>query len=161
MTIACPVDLDSMRLRREVQSMYSRVAAAPGDEYHFHRGSHYAAEWLGYDVDELAALPEEVTSSFAGVGNPHAVRSIAEGSYVLDIGSGAGTDLLIAARRVGKTGKAIGVDLTPEMRERARAGAKACGLDHVEVREGDAARLPLEDASVDVVISMGVLNLGP
>jgi len=80
---------------------------------------------------------------------------------VLDVGCGAGTDLLVAARRVGPSGRAIGIDMTAEMRERARDGARACGFEHVEVREGDATELPLDDASVDVVISNGVLNLVP
>ena len=161
MTVSCPIDLDSIRLRREVQAMYSRVAFAPEDSFHFHRGPEYAVEWLGYDPAELEAVPADVTRAFAGIGNPHAIRPIPAGARVLDVGCGAGTDLLLAARRVGPTGRAIGIDMTAEMRERARSGAHACGLEHVEVREGDATELPLDDASVDVVISNGVLNLVP
>ena len=161
MSVSCPIDLDSTRLRREVQAMYSRVAFTADDSFHFHRGPEYAVEWLGYNEAELGALPLDVTRSFAGVGNPHAVRPLPAGARVLDIGCGAGTDLLLAARRVGPTGRAIGIDMTADMRERARAGAHACGLTHVEVREGDATELPLENASVDVVISNGVLNLVP
>jgi arsenite methyltransferase len=161
MTVSCPIDLDSIRLRREVRSMYSRVAFAPEDSFHFHRGPEYAVEWLGYDPAELEAVPADVTRSFAGIGNPHAIRPIPVGVRVLDVGCGAGTDLLLAARQVGPTGRAIGIDMTAEMRERARTGARACGLEHVEVREGDATELPLDDASVDVVISNGVLNLVP
>ena len=81
--------------------MYSRVATSPDGEFHFHRGPHYAATMLGYDATELAALPADVTSSFAGIGNPHAIGRIPAGATVLDIGCGAGTDLLLAARRVG------------------------------------------------------------
>ncbi|MBI1874194.1 MAG: methyltransferase domain-containing protein [Acidobacteria bacterium] len=161
MTLACPVDLDSARLRREVREMYSRVAAAPNGAFHFHRGPDYAARWLGYDAAELAALPASVTAAFAGVGNPHAVAPLPPGAHVVDIGSGAGTDLLLAARHVGPTGRAIGVDMTAQMRDQARAGARACGLSHVELLDSDATSLPLEDASVDVVISNGVLNLVP
>lgn len=161
MTVSCPVDLDSIRLRREVQAMYSRVAFAPEDSFHFHRGPAYAVERLGYDRHELEAIPADVTSAFAGVGNPHAIRPIPAGARLLDVGCGAGTDLLLAARRAGPTGSAIGIDMTAEMRERARTGARACGLENVEVREGDATELPLADASVDVVISNGVLNLVP
>lgn len=161
MALACPVDLDAIRLRREVQEMYARVATAPDGTYHFHRGPDYAAEWLGYDATELASLPAEVTQSLAGIGNPHAIAPLVAGARVVDIGSGAGTDLLLAARHVGPSGRAIGVDMTTEMRERARAGARECGLGHVEVLEGDATNLPLDDASVDVVISNGVLNLVP
>ena len=141
--------------------MYSRVARAPDGSFHFHRGPAYAAEWLGYDATELTALPPEVTQSFAGVGNPHAIAPLPAGSTVVDIGCGGGTDLLIAARRVRRTGRAIGVDMTADMREQARAGARAAGLTNVDVLEGDATHLPLDDASVDVVISNGVLNLVP
>lgn len=161
MAISCPIDFDVKSLRAEVQAMYSRVATSPDGEFHFHRGPNYAAARLGYDATELAALPPSVTSSFAGVGNPHAVDRIPAGATVIDIGCGAGTDLLLAARRAGGTGHAIGVDMTEAMRQRATRGAAACGLDQVEVRSGDATRLPIDDQSVDVVISNGVLNLVP
>jgi SAM-dependent methyltransferase len=161
MPVACPVDLDTQRLRSEVSAIYARVATDPSGEFHFHRGPAYAAEFLNYDPAELAALPSECTASFAGVANPHRAAPIQPGETVLDIGSGAGMDLLLAARRVGPTGRAIGVDMTTAMIERARASAVAAGLTNVELRQGDATRLPLEDASVDVVISNGVLNLVP
>jgi SAM-dependent methyltransferase len=141
--------------------MYGRVAAAPDAPFHFHRGPAYAAAVLGYDSHELAQLPASVTASFAGVGNPHAVAPLAPGTVVLDIGCGAGTDLLLAARHVAPNGRAIGVDMTPAMRERATAGALACGFDNVDVRDGDATALPIDDSAVDVVISNGVLNLVP
>ena len=161
MGVSCPIGFDVTSLRAEVQTMYSRVAAAPDGDFHFHRGPAYAASRLGYDATELAALPSFVTSSFAGVGNPHAIGRIPSGATVLDIGCGAGTDLLLAARRVGPAGRAIGIDMTEAMRDRAVRGAAASGLDHVDVCSGDATRLPLEDRSVDVVISNGVLNLVP
>lgn len=161
MALSCPIDFDVQSLRAEVQSIYSRVAASPDGEFHFHRGPRYAASMLRYDERELAALPPEVTSSFAGVGNPHAIGPLPAGATVLDIGCGAGTDLLLAARRVGPAGRAIGVDMTAAMRERAMKGAAACGLDNVDVRKGDATRLPVDARSVDVVISNGVLNLVP
>ena len=161
MALTCPVDLDSIRLRREVQDMYSRVAVAPDGSFHFHRGPEYAIRWLGYDATELSALPAEVTRAFAGIGNPHAIAPLAAGLSVLDVGSGAGTDLLLAAQHVGPSGRAIGVDMTADMRERARAGARQCDLRNVDVLEGDATHLPVEDASVDVVMSNGVLNLVP
>src|ERR1700704_438086 len=103
MTLVCPV-FDSVRLRREVQEMYSRVAAAPDGSYHFHRGPDYAIAWLGYAAGELAALPHDVTACFAGVANPHAIGRLPEGARVVDIGSGGGTDLLLAARLVGARG---------------------------------------------------------
>ena len=161
MAIACPVDLDTINLRAEIQSTYSRVAADPFGEFHFHRGPEYAARRLNYDTAELSKLPGTVTESFAGVGNPHAIAPLPTGATVVDIGSGAGTDLLLAAFHVGLHGRAIGVDMTEAMRDRARRGATACGLVHVEVREGEATALPIDAESVDVVISNGVLNLVP
>jgi len=161
MALVCPVDLDTRKLRAEIQSIYARVASDPAGEFHFHRGPDYAARRLGYSAGELARLPSSVTESFAGIGNPHAIAPLAPGETVVDIGCGAGTDLLLAASHVAPGGRAIGVDMTEAMRERARRGAAACGFDHVDVREGDATALPIEDASVDVVISNGVLNLVP
>lgn len=161
MSICCPVELDTQLLRSEISKVYSRVAVEPDGQFHFHRGPAYAAEFLGYDPAELAALPSECTASFAGIGNPHAIAPIQPGETVLDIGCGAGMDLLLAARKVGPAGHAIGVEMTPAMRERALASAARAGLDNVEVRLADATALPLPDASVDVVISNGVLNLVP
>ncbi len=155
----CPVQIDTEELRRGVRDVYSRVARAPEGEFHFHRGPSYATEVLQYDVEELAQLPAETTASFAGVGNPLAMDTLSPGQVVLDIGSGAGTDLLLAARRVGLEGAAIGVDMTGQMLERAAASAASCGLSNVDLREGDAQALPVEDDSIDVVISNGVLNL--
>jgi len=161
MAISCPIDFDTQELRSEVSSVYSRVATDPDGEFHFHRGPAYAANFLGYDAEELAALPLATTASFAGVANPHAIASIVAGETVVDIGCGAGMDLLLAARRVGPGGHAIGIDMTEAMRDRARGSAAAAGLKNVEVRQGDATALPFPDASVDVVISNGVLNLVP
>lgn len=161
MAVSCPVNFDVASLRAEVQTMYARVAAEPHGEFHFHRGPQYAATMLGYDAAQLAALPSEVTSSFAGVGNPHAIGRIPAGATVVDVGCGAGTDLLLAARQTGPSGRAIGVDMTDAMRRRASAGAAACGLAHVVVSDGEATRLPVDDRSVDAVISNGVLNLVP
>ncbi|MBA3501330.1 MAG: methyltransferase domain-containing protein [Myxococcota bacterium] len=161
MATSCPIGLDVDQLRREISFIYARVAEDPSGDFHFHRGAEYAAVLLGYDANELAAIPATMTASFAGVGNPHCVAPIEPGETVIDIGCGAGTDLMLAARRVGPTGKAVGVDVTPAMAERARAGAKAMGLDQVEIRVGDALELPIESGSVDVIISNGVLNLTP
>jgi SAM-dependent methyltransferase len=161
MAVACPIDLDTGRLRQEIQAIYARVATDPSSEFHFHRGPAYAAQRLGYDPRALAALPAEATASFAGVANPLRMAALSPGATVVDIGCGAGMDLMLAAAAVGPTGKAIGIDMTEPMAERARATARALGLGHVEVRTGDALDLPVDSESVDVVITNGVLNLAP
>jgi SAM-dependent methyltransferase len=161
MPVTCPVELDTAVLRSEISSIYGRVAAEPGGDFHFHRGSAYAVEFLGYDAGELAMLPADCTASFAGIGNPLAIGPILAGQTVLDIGCGAGMDLLLAAKRTGPSGYAIGVDMTDAMVEKARKSAAAAGLRRVEVRKGDATALPIADCSVDVVSSNGVLNLVP
>ena len=161
MAIVCPIDLDTQKLRDEIRSIYSRVATDPSGNFHFHRGPEYAAEFLGYDRGILAELPNESTASFAGVANPHRMGPLGEGNVVVDIGCGAGMDLLFAAKSVGPHGRAIGVDMTEAMMERALTSARAARLNNVEVRLGDAMSLPLDDESADVVISNGVLNLVP
>ena len=161
MAIACPVDLDTLKLRAEIRSIYARVATEPSGSFHFHRGPAYAAELLGYDAKALANLPPHTTASFAGVANPHRIAPLSLGATVVDIGCGAGMDLLLAAQAVGPQGRAIGIDMTEAMADRARIGAHAIGLDNVEVRLGDALSLPVESDSVDYVISNGVLNLTP
>ena len=161
MAATCPVDLDTLQLRREIQTIYARVASEPSSEFHFHRGPRYAAEYLAYEAGELAQLPDDSTASFAGVANPQRIGVLPIGATVVDIGCGAGMDLLLAARAVGPTGRAIGVDMTEAMAARARESARALGLHHVEVRLGDALALPVESGTADVVISNGVINLTP
>ena len=118
------------------------------------------AERIGYRAEEVAAVPEGANLGL-GCGNPLALASIAPGETVLDLGSGAGFDAFLAAARVGPTGRVIGVDLTPEMIEQARANAEKGGYANTEFRLGDIERLPVEDASADLVISNCVLNLAP
>lgn len=161
MAVVCPVDLDTARLRAEIQAIYSRVAEDPGGDFHFHRGPAYAVERLGYDASALAALPGDCTGSFAGVGNPHRIAPLTPGASVVDIGCGAGMDLTLAAQAVGPSGRAFGVDMTDSMAQRARSVAQTLGLYHVEIRIGDALDLPVEGSAVDFVMSNGVLNLAP
>lgn len=169
MALTAPAEFDSEYLRSQVQVTYDQVARDPYGDYHFHRGPEYAHVYLGYPLDELAAVPEESTARFAGVGNPLRigdrtpdVKPLQPGETVLDHACGAGMDLLMAARRVGRTGKAIGVDMTPAMRQCATVGADLADLsDIVDIREGVYENLPVDDASVDVVISNGVVNLSP
>jgi ubiquinone/menaquinone biosynthesis C-methylase UbiE len=162
MTVSVPVSFDVDYLRSQVIATYDRVAHEPDGQYHFHRGPLYARDYLGYNPEELAALPARATERFAGVGNPLAIGPVAPGETVLDHACGAGMDLLLAARRVGAGGRAIGVDMTPSMVKEARAAAHEAGLEHlVEVHQGLYERLPVPDESVDVVLSNGVLNLAP
>src|SRR5512139_3787658 len=104
MAIACPVGFDVTRLQREVRETYASVARDPGGDFHFHRGPEYAARLLGYDLGELRSLPQVATLPFAGVGNPFLMDSLPAGATVVDIGSGAGMDCLLAGRRVGSGG---------------------------------------------------------
>jgi arsenite methyltransferase len=153
-------DID--RLRHLICAEYDRVARKPQRHFHFHRGLDYAARVLRYDPQELSAIPEESAAAFTGVGNPHRIGPIRQGETVLDIGCGAGMDLILAVQRTVAGGLAIGVDMTPAMIERAkRAAIKAGVWASMDVRRGIAEELPVENASIDVVISNGVLNLCP
>ncbi|HXE57051.1 MAG TPA: methyltransferase domain-containing protein [Gemmatimonadales bacterium] len=143
-----------------VRRMYTDVATAPDRTYHFPTGRR-AGELVGYPADLLDLLPAAAVESFAGVGYPFLADVIRPGDAVLDVGSGSGTDTLIASRLVGPAGRVIGLDLTPAMRDKLRATAAAAGAGNVEVLAGDAEAIPLPDASVDVVTSNGVLNLVP
>ncbi|MBI4736489.1 MAG: methyltransferase domain-containing protein [candidate division NC10 bacterium] len=112
-----------------------------------------------YSPEELQGLPTSAVELALGVGNPARHAALQRGEVVLDLGSGAGIDTLQTARKVGPTGKAIGLDMTPEMIRRARANANAMGMTKVEIIDGPMEAIPLPDASVDVVISNGVINL--
>lgn len=162
MATTCPMNFNVGYLRDQVRNTYEQVARNPNRHYHFHRGSDYAHSFLGYDLNELDALPALSTERFAGVGNPLAIGTIEPGETVLDHACGAGMDLLLAARRVGPEGHTIGIDMTPAMVECARTAADQAGMkDRVEVHQGFYEDLPVANASVDVVISNGVLNLAP
>ncbi len=152
--------LDLGRLRQAIREEYTAVARDPGRGYHFHTGRPLA-HLLGYHDDWLGGLPEGSIASFAGTGNPFGIGRLQLGERVVDIGSGAGLDSLIAAQMVGPSGRVIGVDMTKAMLERARKSASEAGLDNVEFRAGLAESLPVPDGWADVVISNGVLNLLP
>jgi arsenite methyltransferase len=145
---------------RAVEEMYSEVASRPSAAFHFPTGR-LACLFVGYPADQLDGLPPEATESFAGVGYPFDADAIRRGDTVLDIGSGSGTDALIAALLTGPTGIVHALDMTQAMREKLRRNAAAMRLDHVSVLEANAEQIPLPDASIDVVTSNGVLNLVP
>lgn len=144
-------------LKDEIIRMYDEVAENPEGEFHFFHGR-MAAELFGYEREWLDRAPTGAVASFAGVGNPHLRSNIQPGETVLDLGSGAGLDSIIAAWQTGPTGRVIGVDLNPTMCLKARAHAAATGSS-MECHEGRMEDIPLPDASVDVVISNGVINL--
>jgi len=162
MAATCPIGFDVAGMRAQVLATYDRVARDPSGDFHFHRGPRYAVEYLRYDADELALVPDACTARFAGVGNPLRIGPIHPGETVLDHACGAGMDLLLAARRVGRGGHAIGVDMTPTMRHVATHAAAVAGLGAiVTIRAGFLEQLPVDDESVDIVISNGVVNLSP
>ncbi|MCZ6834331.1 MAG: arsenite methyltransferase [Planctomycetota bacterium] len=120
-----------------------------------------AVKSAGYSADELASLPEDAVVNSFGCGNPTAFTNVKKGDVVLDLGSGAGIDILLAAKKVGPTGRAIGIDMTDKMIAKANENIANSGLDNVEVRKGIIENMPIEDASVDWVISNCVINLSP
>ena len=147
-------------LRREIRSKYSEVATNPDAEFHFINGRPMA-ERLGYPMDLVDAMPAAAVESFSGVANPFSAGALSPGQRVLDLGCGAGFDCFIASAQVGGAGQVIGVDMTEPMLEKARLTAMEMGLSNVEFRSGYAEELPVEDTSIDVVISNGVINLCP
>jgi arsenite methyltransferase len=138
---------------------YERLARNPYAPHHFHRGPYYARHYLGYPDSDLQGVPRVARDRFAGVGNPFVAGEIHAGETVLDLGCGAGTELLIAARRVGPTGRVIGLDGSPAMRRCAQMAVGAAGFsDRVEIQDGRFEALPLENGRVDLVIANGTLG---
>jgi arsenite methyltransferase len=159
-SLPSPIEVDLTELRQAIQAEYAEVALHPTKGFHFHTGRPLA-RLLGYNDVWLEGIPEGTIESFAGTGNPFSLGRLHDGERVVDVGSGAGIDSLIAARMVGPAGQVIGIDMTPEMLAKARQNATAAGLTNVEFREGYGEMLPVPDGWADVVISNGVLNLFP
>jgi SAM-dependent methyltransferase len=152
--------VDREALRAAIREEYALVARDPDHGFHFHTGRPLA-KLLGYREEWLEGVPEEALASFAGTGNPFLAGVLEPGERVVDVGCGAGFDTLLAARMVGAGGRVIGIDMTPDMLERARAGARAVGAANVELRNGYMEELPVDAGWADVVISNGVMNLAP
>src|SRR5688572_19514234 len=155
-----PAQVNRDELRERIRAKYTDVAQEPGQGFHFHTGRPLAG-MLGYAEEDIEDLPASTVDSFAGTGNPFSMGALNLGEIVLDIGCGAGFDSLIAARQVGPGGRVISVDMTEAMLEKTRIGAQQLGLANVEPRFGYLESIPVDDSSVDVVISNGVVNLTP
>jgi arsenite methyltransferase len=156
--VDAPIDVGV--LRDEIRKTYTEVSTDQEKEFIFPTGRAWAQE-LGYPEPELGSVPDGSVESFAGVANHWLLGRAAPGEVVLDLGCGAGTDLLIGAQMVGRRGKAIGVDMTRSMLDGAAESAATMGLETVELHESLIESLPLDDASVDIVISNGVIDLVP
>jgi arsenite methyltransferase len=148
------------RLRDMVRGAYSSAAEQPKEKHAFPVGRQFA-ESIGYPPDLLASLPNIACDAFAGVSNVSLFAELPVGATVLDLGCGSGTDTLIAARRVGPTGRVIGVDFSFAMLSRARQAVAESGVINVELRNSDAERLPIRDGEIDVAIVNGIFNLNP
>jgi SAM-dependent methyltransferase len=157
--MAVDVEIDVALLKSEIKKTYASVSEDPERDFIFPTGRAWADD-LRYPP-ELANVPESAVESFAGVANPWELGRLAPGERVLDVGSGAGTDSLIAAQMVGEEGSVTGIDMTPEMLTKARAAAAEMNAANVEFVESEAERLPFPDESFDVVISNGVIDLIP
>src|SRR6187431_2798853 len=147
-----------MKIEDVVRDKYASVATSGLSTEH--DGVRAVAEAFGYSPEELAAIPAEANMALS-CGNPTATANLRPGEVVVDLGSGGGLDVFLAAKKVGPSGRAIGIDMTPEMLARARANAERQGLGNVEFHEATIDNLPLPDGSVDCVISNCVINLAP
>ena len=158
--MAVDVGVDVETLKCEIKKTYAKVSQEPEQDFIFPTGRAWATD-LAYPADLLARVPERAAESFAGVANPFSLGPLVEGERVLDVGSGAGMDSLVAAQMVAPGGSVTGIDMTEEMLAKAGAAAAEMGVDNVEFIEGDAENLPFESESFDVVISNGVIDLIP
>jgi arsenite methyltransferase len=152
--------VDTQELEAKVKDMYRHVAEEPQGDYHFELGRSLA-ERLGYPGEILDQIPAGAVESFAGVGYFFDLAALRVGESVIDLGSGSGMDVFVAAHQVGRSGQVVGIDFTTEQLEKARRLVAEGGWDQVEFREGRIERLPVEDQSFDCVISNGVINLAP
>jgi SAM-dependent methyltransferase len=157
--MATEVGIDVELLKSEIKKTYASVSDEPDSEFIFPTGRAWAED-LGYPA-ELAHVPDAAADSFAGVANPWSLGRLEPGERVLDLGSGAGTDSLVAAQMVGPSGRVTGVDMTPEMLAKASRAATEMGAANVSFVEAEAERLPFEPESFDVVVSNGVIDLIP
>jgi arsenite methyltransferase len=145
--------IDEKKIREAVREKYAQVSRSAAGKFNYPTGRD--------DPAIVRSMPDELLESFCGVGNPFSLGAIKSGETILDVGCGAGFDLIVASSRVGRDGKVCGVDLTPEMAEKARRNLNRHGVHNYDVRVAGAEVIPYPDNTFDVVISNGVLNLSP
>jgi arsenite methyltransferase len=156
--MAGPIDVK--KIQDAVRQKYAEVSSSASGKFNYPTGRDGAIR-QGYDPTIIRSMPDELIESFCGVGNPFALGSIKPGETILDVGCGAGFDLIVASRMVGQYGKVCGIDLTPEMAEKAKSKLKQYGVRNYDVQAAGAESIPYPDNTFDVVISNGVLNLSP
>ncbi len=157
--MAVRADIDVQLLKSEIKKTYAQVSQEPEKDFIFPTGRAWAED-LDYPP-ELADVPEAAVESYAGVANPFSLGPLEPGERVADLGCGAGTDSLVAAQMVGRDGHVTGIDMTPEMLAKARVAAEQMGAENVDFVEREIEQLPFDDATIDVVISNGVIDLVP
>jgi arsenite methyltransferase len=156
--MASPIDFKT--IQDAVRRKYVEISRSAAGKFNYPTGRDGASR-QGYDPAIIRSMPDELIESFCGVGNPFKVGPVKSGETILDVGCGAGFDLIVASRLVGQEGKVCGIDLTPEMAEKAKSNLKQYGVQNYDVQEGGAESIPYPDNTFDAVISNGVLNLSP
>jgi SAM-dependent methyltransferase len=152
--------LDAKEIQKTVRKKYAEVSRSAEDKFNYPTRKEGASN-LKYDLSDVETVPPDVLESFCGVGNPFSLGSIKRGETVLDVGCGAGFDLIIAGRLTGRTGRACGIDLTPEMVMKTQKSITRLELTNCEVQLADSESIPYDDHTFDIVISNGVLNTSP
>lgn len=154
------VPIDQKNIQNAVREKYAEVSKSAAGKFNYPTGRDGAIQ-QGYDPVIIQSMPDELIESFCGVGNPFKLGEIKRGEVILDVGCGAGFDLIVASRMVGRDGKVCGIDLTPEMAEKAKNNLRRYGVQNYDVQVAGAESIPYHDSTFDVVISNGVLNLSP
>lgn len=152
--------IDEKKIQNAVREKYAQVSRSAAGKFNYPTGRDGAIQ-QGYDSAIIQSMPDELIESFCGVGNPLKLGAIKSGEVILDVGCGAGFDLIVASRMVGQEGKVCGIDLTPEMAEKAKSNLRQYGVQNYDVQVAGAESIPYPDSTFDVVISNGVLNLSP
>ncbi len=158
MFMAGPVD--EKKIQDAVRKKYAKVSRSAAGKFNYPTGRDGAIQ-QGYDPVIFRSMPDELIESFCGVGNPFRLGAVESGEIILDVGCGAGFDLIVASRMVGPEGRVCGIDLTPEMAEKAKDNLRQYGVQNYDIQVAGAESIPYHNSTFDVVISNGVLNLSP